>query len=1082
MGEGAAFGRRRGAGEARGIGRHKVGVCLDFNLFAYYYIVYIYRIAGGKSFAERLAPVPKKAISQSGAGRSGGGKRSVNAMTAIKNGIKCTLRTPWKTILFSMVLILLSALLTVSLCVFTAVRRYLSDCGDYYHTIANLEYIGSDYPISTVYDADLVKAVSEHKKELDALIDSDEAISFEPESNTVALVDGFHRWDYYVLDPSRAVLRLRYIMYDDRIDVFLMELEETYYSTKDYGKTLLYVRTGVMPVDGGETPETDRSYYVSGRFFKGQTANPWFFAEEASFYEDGETITLPAFTPADADEALIDEYLRFAEIAQLKNDSCRVFYSADLDDYPPFQQQMISLAKGRLFTAEEYAEKAHVCVVSSRIAGAFGLGLGDTINLTVLTADEALYEPGKWKTLDEGGFEIVGVYEDSEEFPYRIFLPDAEAANAGIRPVTGYRLGHFRLRNEGAVDFEAKAQPLQEYGFRLTVYDQGYASATEPMRELMFISIVFLAVCLLLALVAHALQSHLFVSRQKETAQTMRALGSGTKHVILYFISAALLLSIVSAVIGCVIGKLLESRVMEALRQFATQYADKDLRFSGSRLSLSRTLAFEPSIGINVYLLSAALLIIGSVLFTAVFAMRSLRDEKTKKKKRSDALQALPKREAKNTKLSGALKYALLSLRRGVVRTVAVILLCMIAAIFFGRLTASLGGYRDQLDSYRANAVITGFATDYKGRLIDGLIIRNSAVKNILSTGLISEHTVTDTVAYCELVGIPITADGEEREVRQVNIPSSGSFAIDTLIDRLHSENRWVAASSINGSPLFHYSKVKDVTWLDGYSDEDFLGRKAICVLPQTMMAEEGIELGDTIRLLFADTLYFAFQLIGIVDVKVVGTYAAETSATYIFSPINYHPSVHAMEVENGYSSESIATRTYDSFLFTLGDASRLDELRSALADSGFTYVHSGNRSYPHVIIEDEIYLNTTHSMERQIQYVSVLYDALYVIAGVIGFVLAWLLALSRRKEIAVMRAMGTQPLRILVNFFFEQALLSTVGILIGGAVSYLLGCPLSKTFIILCAAFWAVWNLSTLLCLIAGLLKPSYASLTEPE
>ena len=28
-------------------------------------------------------------------------------MTAIKNGIKCTLRTPWKTILFSMVLILL---------------------------------------------------------------------------------------------------------------------------------------------------------------------------------------------------------------------------------------------------------------------------------------------------------------------------------------------------------------------------------------------------------------------------------------------------------------------------------------------------------------------------------------------------------------------------------------------------------------------------------------------------------------------------------------------------------------------------------------------------------------------------------------------------------------------------------------------------------------------------------------------------------------------------------------------------------------------------------------------------------------
>ena len=120
--------------------------------------------------------------------------------------------------------------------------------------------------------------------------------------------------------------------------------------------------------------------------------------------------------------------------------------------------------------------------------------------------------------------------------------------------------------------------------------------------------------------------------------------------------------------------------------------------------------------------------------------------------------------------------------------------------------------------------------------------------------------------------------------------------------------------------------------------------------------------------------------------------------------------------------------------------------------------------------------------MERQIQYVGVLYDALYIITGVIGFVLAWLLALSRRKEIAVMRAMGTQPLGILLNFAFEQVILSTLGILLGGGISYLMGCPLSTEFLILCGAFWAVWNISTLLCLCVGLIKPSYASLTEPE
>ena len=1008
-------------------------------------------------------------------------------MTAIKNGIKCTLRTPWKTVLFSMVLILLSALLTVSLCVFAAVRQYLSDCDGYYHTIANLEYVGKDYPSSTAWDPELAKALSEHRGELDALLQSEDVISFEAESNTVAIVDGFHRWDNFVLDPNRAVMRLRCVLYDDRLDVYFMEVAETYYSSKDYTGTLLYVRSNEMPSNGAEKLQSGKYYCASGRFFKGQTSNLWFFAEEAAFYEGEELVTLPPFALADADPAVAEAYVRCAGVAQLKNDSCRVYRSATLDDYPPFQQQMISLAKGRLFDAREYASGARVCVVSDRIAGALGLDVGDRIEFTLYSADENLYEPGKWETADKGGFEIVGIYKDTESFPYRIFLPDTNSVNLGIRPVTGCRLGHFRLQNDRAAAFEQLCRPLQEYGFRVTVYDQGYAAATEPMRELMFISIVFLAVCLLLALVAHALQSHLFVSRQKETALTMRALGSGQTHVILYFLSAALLLSVVSAAAGGVVGKLLEQRVMDALRQFATQYADKDLRFSGSRISLSRTLAFAPSIRLRVYLLSAALLIVGSLLFTAAFARRSLRAGQTGTKKRRAALQILPKRAKRSTKLSGTLKYALLSMRRGLIRTAAVLLLCVIAAVFFGRLTTSLDGYRAQLEAYREDAVITGFATDYKGQLIDGLAVRNRPVSNLLATGLISDYTVTDTVAYCEALGVTRKADGTELDVTLPRMPSEGSFAMDTLIDRLHSESRWIAASSVNGSPIFHYGKVKDIRWLDGYSDADFAGEEKICALPESMLEEKGIELGDTVLFLYTDTGYFSVVVIGMVEVKVVAAYAADTAKSYVFSPINYHPSIEAMEAYygeyfSGYSSDSIAVRTYDSFLFTLGNSNDLDVLRQALDKSGFTYVHSGDRSRPYAIIEDEIFLNTTHSMERQIQYVGVLYDALYLIAGVIGFVLAWLLSLSRRKEIAVMRAMGTQRYRILLNFTFEQAALSTVGILLGAAVSRLAGCALSAQLAVLCGAFWVIWNLATLLCLLVGLLKPSCAALTEPE
>ena len=132
--------------------------------------------------------------------------------------------------------------------------------------------------------------------------------------------------------------------------------------------------------------------------------------------------------------------------------------------------------------------------------------------------------------------------------------------------------------------------------------------------------------------------------------------------------------------------------------------------------------------------------------------------------------------------------------------------------------------------------------------------------------------------------------------------------------------------------------------------------------------------------------------------------------------------------------------------------------------------------------IDDEIYLNTTHSMERQIQFISVLYHALYLFAGIIGFALAWLLIQSRRREIAVMRALGTQPGRIVGNFLLEQLLLMALGLGLGVWLGLLAGTAPARTQLWLTAAFLGVWTLSTLICLIVGLRKQSFAALTEPE
>ncbi len=91
-------------------------------------------------------------------------------------------------------------------------------------------------------------------------------------------------------------------------------------------------------------------------------------------------------------------------------------------------------------------------------------------------------------------------------------------------------------------------------------------------------------------------------------------------------------------------------------------------------------------------------------------------------------------------------------------------------------------------------------------------------------------------------------------------------------------------------------------------------------------------------------------------------------------------------------------------------------------------------------------------------------------------------MTLSRRKEIAVMRALGTPPLRILLNFLFEQMLLILLGLGVGLAVPMIFGLTPTYPALMLCLAFFAVWSASSLICLAVGLIKRSYAALTEPE
>ena len=945
-----------------------------------------------------------------------------------------------------------------------------------------------------MFDPAAFAAAEAHRAELDALLSDEAVLSFAAEDSGIALMDGIEHATQADAGSYRTVLAVTVMSYEQNNDLYTVQVTRQYYASNKLRDRLLAISGALSRAIGVEL-EIGHRYLMAG-----YSSRDGFVPEAIPFEDAAGQATAPACTPLETYDLPEDSvYLRLARLLRLENNSCRVNYTANLPELLPFHQQQMQLTDGRFFTEAEYAERAKVCIVSERVAGMLGLRLGDSISMSVLCSDT---DPSRVSTLYEreaGAYEIVGIFNEVEDYPNQIYLPAPQTQ--AFRPTYGFTLGQFRLDNARTADFLRRADALKQFGFRVSVYDQGYAAATEPLRQLLFYALLFLSASLLLAVAALGLMGCVFVSRQRDTAQTMYALGTEKRQIRVYFLSAVLLLALLSAAAGCVIGRAVEARVLALLQELAAQMELPDTRYSFTQLALLRSLAFDPKPSTAVYLAAAGLLLLGAALSALLFAGRLFASPAPKRRKK-----AAPRRSGRVSRLSGRLKYALLSLRRGRARTGAVLLLSLAAALFFCRLTSSLDGYAAQLKRYRQEAEISGYCTDYFGRRLDRLNLKPGFISalmesELVESGAVEDLNLTTDLGHCSILGVWETADGtvqslEYKEPRTLN--EEENLAVHTMRDRL-----WVGSSSLEGSPQFHYQKPGAVTWLEGYDESCFLQPLAVCAL-------SGIGLGDKILVIYCTKLRNSYYLNRSI-LKVVASYASIGASRAVYSPLNFgRPGSFTYDMETGervpggegftidypvqgkdeilryklscLSEEDREWVRFSSFTFRLRDALRLDELRDTLEEAGYTYVHSGVRLRDYAILEDEQYLNTVRSMERQIQYVGGLYDFLYVVAGALGAALAWLLAVSRRREIAVMRALGTQSGRILGNFLLEQLLLMAVGLALGIGVCRLTGTALNPTQLLLTAAFLAVWILSTLICLAVGLRKRSFAALTEPE
>ena len=111
------------------------------------------------------------------------------------------------------------------------------------------------------------------------------------------------------------------------------------------------------------------------------------------------------------------------------------------------------------------------------------------------------------------------------------------------------------------------------------------------------------------------------------------------------------------------------------------------------------------------------------------------------------------------------------------------------------------------------------------------------------------------------------------------------------------------------------------------------------------------------------------------------------------------------------------------------------------------------------VVLNDHIFNQTVQALNRYITLGQILFPVLFILMGVLGFVVSWLMVNGRRMEFAIMRGLGASRGRVFCSFFLEQGALALLGCILGGLVLTIAG------------AGWAGWLAATgfLVCYLIG-------------
>lgn len=809
----------------------------------------------------------------------------------------------------------------------------------------------------------------------------------------------------YVYDPRSG----KYAEQIYKVSEYTAVFSDALYSRREQRKILIRLNTGSLEFE----PEEKRQYAVHGSFIDGGTANLVF---EVRQFPDGSDLPIMDVTGMEREDLLNTVFGQYADYYNNANNSLNVYSSRDVSLLEPFHQGWLSLEEGRF--PEEYEDG--VCVIDRSLASQLNLSPGSRLPLSFLTsASDDIYRIKDASEPKE--YEIIGITADNNEYHGEVFISQKEPFDTEF---FGCQTGYVLFDNEKARSASEMIRSSLYEGERITLYDQGYETNSQPLKALRTASLVVTLIASLAAAASLVLFAFLYIYRQKETIETLRSLGLSNGKTRIWMLSGVLLIVLAGSFFGCLAGALLQSLIISLTLKGTSGLYASDLRYSEAAAGLNKSAEIITPDPFSISLICILSILLGALILSLLFLELAMRNAGAVKGYRKISVPDMKTSTAGN----GVIRYGMIGFERGGSRSAAVILICFTLSLLLCGFAAVDTKRHQELEDLYENTEITGSIVSLNGRYSTDLVISENLVRKFNRSGLLESFHV----AY-----------GRNRWWLDSEMPyfADTTFGAESREAWISKQARLIFTDSIDAAEDFFYTPAS-IRWSEGY-DESFLsddysllntyftldkttGERVMseaipALIPQNRLSEAISENGEITIVTESGTL----------RLKPAGIYNETVSKPGIYLPLSLFYDLRNLYEEPDESPSWLRPEMiFTAGRFRLNSAHQLTAFKDFLEQNRYSQVNAPSFDRSTVLIHDAAFLDTLSTLTRHLAFIQTVYPVLMVFTILIGFLISWLMINGRRMDFALMKGLGAQRSKVFMIFFTEQAYAALLGIL----------------------------------------------------